>query len=117
MADFIGYVCIGFTAIVLAIGFATAHTSKLFFSSLIAAHPDMRDKFPEDPLVVYGTRSHPISASRMRYLKAGTYRSLSDPALRDLGRKSWLLLCSYATSVTVLILLALTWGYLRDTGP
>ena len=117
MSSLIGYLSIVLVALVLALGIASRVISARFFKRLEAVEPTSIGAFPGGPSMAVGHASQPLPSSRMRYLKERRYRSLSDPDLRLLGHRSWLLLVAYAMAFVALVFSALLWGYIRANGP
>lgn len=100
--------------VVLALGIATSVVSGRFFKQLVIWNPELEGEFPRDPLFTFGHTSQPLASSRMKYLKEHRYETVSDPALRQLGRRSWSLLAAYAITFTALVISSLAWGYFHN---
>jgi hypothetical protein len=117
MTHIFGYLGIALGVAVVVLGITASVVSNRFFKHLVVAHPELADAFPKEPLIVVGRRGGPIRPSFMTYLKEHRYDSLPDPNLRKLGRRSWVLLASYAVVFTAWVVSLLLWNYFRANGP
>ena len=78
---------------VFLIGFCVVGASNLivlgvtdkFFNALVSAHPHLKDSFQRPP---FPTQYGPIFPSKMSYLNAREFDKLSQPELRELGRRA-----------------------------